>query len=128
MSPSPIAHVSLADLAQEECIACTSTASPALPDEQIALLKLLDGWAVATEAGVDKLVKTYLWSGFQPALDFACRIGELAERVNHHPEITVAWGSTKVVWWTHTIAGLHHNDFILAARCDLLLEPPNSAS
>lgn len=27
-----------------------------------------------------------------------------------------------VSWWTHKIGGLHRNDFIMAARTDLLLK------
>ncbi|WP_421192737.1 4a-hydroxytetrahydrobiopterin dehydratase [Aeromonas jandaei] len=27
-----------------------------------------------------------------------------------------------VSWWTHKIGGLHHNDFIMAARTDQLLK------
>jgi len=26
-----------------------------------------------------------------------------------------------VTWWTHTIKGLHRNDFIMAAKTDALL-------
>ena len=48
------------------------------------------------------------------------RVGALAEREGHHPEMTVAWGSVTVAWWTHKIDGLHENDFILAAKIDQL--------
>jgi 4a-hydroxytetrahydrobiopterin dehydratase len=28
------------------------------------------------------------------------------------------WGKVTVTWWTHKIRGLHHNDFIMAAKTD----------
>jgi 4a-hydroxytetrahydrobiopterin dehydratase len=33
----------------------------------------------------------------------------------------VVSGYHYVQWWTHTIKGLHKNDFIMAAKTDLLL-------
>ncbi len=48
-------------------------------------------------------------------------MGDLAEIENHHPAILTEWGKVEVTWWTHSIDGLHDNDFILAARTDALL-------
>lgn len=28
------------------------------------------------------------------------------------------WGKVTVTWWSHSIKGLHRNDFIMAARTD----------
>jgi 4a-hydroxytetrahydrobiopterin dehydratase len=70
--------------------------------------------------GVAQLTKTYPLADFVSALDLANRIGALAEAEDHHPRLEVQWGSLVVAWWTHSIAGLHMNDFILAARCEEL--------
>ena len=32
--------------------------------------------------------------------------------------ITVEWGRALVAWWTHSIKGLHRNDFIMASKTD----------
>ena len=45
---------------------------------------------------------------------------ELAEEEDHHPAILLEWGRVEVTWWTHKIGGLHKNDFIAAAKTDLL--------
>ena len=55
-------------------------------------------------------------------MGFANRVAELAEQEFHHPAITVEWGKCTITWWTHKISGLHRNDFILAARCDTLVQ------
>jgi 4a-hydroxytetrahydrobiopterin dehydratase len=28
------------------------------------------------------------------------------------------WGKVTVTWWSHSIKGLHRNDFVMAARTD----------
>jgi 4a-hydroxytetrahydrobiopterin dehydratase len=53
---------------------------------------------------------------------FANRIGEVAEREGHHPDLYVAWGKCGVKTYTHAVGGLTENDFVLAARIDRLLE------
>ena len=55
------------------------------------------------------------------ALALAQRIGWLAEREGHHPELTVAWGRCTVAWWTTRLNGLHENDFLMAAATDDIL-------
>ena len=47
---------------------------------------------------------------------FVNRVGELAEREGHHPDIGFGWGYCEVTLYTHKIKGLHENDFIMAAK------------
>ena len=42
--------------------------------------------------------------------------------MGHHPAILVEWGKVKVTLWSHEIAGLHKNDFIMASRTDDIFE------
>ena len=35
-----------------------------------------------------------------------------------HPGLLTEWGKVTVTWWSHSIKGLHRNDFIMAARTD----------
>jgi 4a-hydroxytetrahydrobiopterin dehydratase len=55
-------------------------------------------------------------------MELALQIGELAESEGHHPALLVEWGQLRASWWTHSIAGLHLNDFICAAKTDALYE------
>jgi len=66
------------------------------------------------------LEKTYRFDDFAAALAFTNRIGELAEAVDHHPEICLTWGLVKITIWTHAIGGLSEADFVFAARADAL--------
>lgn len=83
-----------------------------------ALLKKLSGWSIINDEGMDKLERVYKVDDYLTTLALANKIGRIAEQNNHHPLMIVEWGRVTVQWWTHTIGGLHKNDFILAAKCD----------
>lgn len=91
-------------------------------DERKRLLSLLPGWALHTEVEVDKLTKTYPTKNFNAAMQLAQVVEKLAEEANHHPELLISWGSVRITWWTHSINGLHLNDFVLVARCELVCQ------
>lgn len=77
----------------------------------------LEGWEVVNE---HHLVKNYKFPDFATALAHVNRIGELAERAGHHPDLQLAWGRVGVEIWTHSVGGLTENDFILAAKIEML--------
>lgn len=107
-------------LANETCTACHPGAARVPATESEQLLQQLPGWKCTSVDGVERLSKSYDFKNFAQALAFANAVGELAEGVNHHPELRVEWGRATVSWWTHSIRGLHRNDYILAAKTDAL--------
>jgi len=108
-------------LSQETCEACRPDAPKVTDQELPVLLEQAPNWHTENRDGVLQLERQYDFKNFVEALAFANRIGELAEQANHHPAILVEWGKVTVTWWTHKIGGLHRNDFIMAARTDLLV-------
>ncbi len=78
----------------------------------------LPGWQITVMAGINHLEKIYKFKNFEQALQFTNKVGAIAEQENHHPAILTEWGQVTVVWWTHKIAGLHVNDFIMAAKTE----------
>lgn len=91
-------------------------------DDQTRLSAEIPEWDIASEGEADKLVRMYRFKNFAAALDFTNRIGTLAEEVDHHPIIMLQWGKVGLEWWTHEIGGLHYNDFVMAARSDLVYD------
>ena len=87
--------------------------------ERHALMLLLDGWELV--AG-HHLCKTYPFDDFTSALDFVNRVGAIAERSGHHPDIQLSWGRVCLEIYTHKINGLTESDFILAAKCDKTID------
>jgi len=53
-------------------------------------------------------------------MNFVQKVGTLAEREGHHPDICLGWGYSKITLYTHKIHGLHENDFIMAAKINEL--------
>jgi 4a-hydroxytetrahydrobiopterin dehydratase len=94
---------------------------PTLTEAEIAeLAPEVPEWQVVNVDGIHRLRREFRFKDFRSAMDFAMRVGELAEREQHHPDLHVAWGKVVVETWTHKIGGLHRNDFILAAKTDRL--------
>lgn len=108
----------MTDLASRECIPCQGGVDP-LQGEELEKLhrELGNGWEVVDG---HHLEKTWEFPDFKEALEFTNRLGELAEDVGHHPEITLTWGKVGVELYTHKIDGLAEADFVWAARADRL--------
>jgi len=85
-------------------------------------LTLLPGWQKHTVNSEDRLTRSFAFKDYRAGLNFVQAVGDAAEEANHHPLIEIAWGSVTVSWWTHSIGGLHLNDFIMAARSDALYQ------
>ena len=75
----------------------------------------LQGWTMVNE---HHLEKEYRFPDFREALAYVNRLGEVAERQGHHPDIFLTWGRVKVTLWTHSVGGLSEKDFALAAEAD----------
>ncbi len=69
------------------------------------------------------LARTVGTRDFAESLALAVRIGCLAERRDHHPDLDVRWGKLRVFWSTHDTGGLSTVDLELAAATDALLTP-----
>lgn len=103
-------------LADKACVPCRGGVPPMERVEAERLLTQLDeGW-VLNEAG--HLERTFEFDDFAGALEFANRIGAIAEAEKHHPDLYVSWGRCRVEIWTHKIGGLTESDFYLAAKAD----------
>jgi 4a-hydroxytetrahydrobiopterin dehydratase len=105
-------------LARETCVACRHDSPRVTAAEREALLKEIPEWSVVERNGIARLARVFSFPNFAEALAFTNRVGALAEDAGHHPAITTEWGRVTVEWWTHAIAGLHRNDFIMAAKTD----------
>ncbi len=110
----------MSDLVRQKCEACRADAPRVADDELPDLLKQIPDWQPVTSDSVLKLNKVFNFENYADAISFTNKIAELAEEEDHHPAILLEWGRVEVTWWTHKINGLHKNDFIAAAKTDLL--------
>jgi len=112
----------MSTLNNQACEACRADAPEVTEQEKESLFPQIPNWIQVEEDGVEKLQRHYSFRNFEQALAFTNQVGQLAEREGHHPAILTEYGKVTVTWWTHKIGGLHRNDFICAAKTDLLLD------
>lgn len=116
-------------LSQATCEACRADAPKVSDEELTAFMKMLPEWAVVSEPVPTKdgeihvlqLKRVFKFKDFKQAMAFSNRLADLAESEGHHPGIFTEWGKVTVTWWSHSIKGLHKNDFIMAVKTDELL-------
>ena len=106
------------ELSQASCEACTAD-SPRVTDEELkGLITSIPDWDIHIQNEVMQLERSFKFTNFVKALDFTNKVGALAEAHNHHPSLLTEWGKVTITWWTHSVHGLHRNDFIMAAKTD----------
>jgi 4a-hydroxytetrahydrobiopterin dehydratase len=107
------------NLAQQSCVPCSKGDSGLTPSEALTLLKDLSGWNLGHD---EKWIeREFKFKNFQQALSFLNEAGEICEQLGHHADFGIGWGYVKATIQTHSIGGLHINDFILAARINELI-------
>ncbi len=69
----------------------------------------------------EALVRDLKFDDFAAAMAYVNRVAELAEEVNHHPDILVhGWNNVRLTLTTHSAGGLTENDHEMARRIDAL--------
>ena len=91
---------------------------PPLTSEKVKdLLSQVPQWSL--EEG--KVVRKFQFKNFRESINFVNKVAELAESENHHPNISIyGWNKVKLTFFTHAINGLSENDFIMAAKMDMI--------
>jgi 4a-hydroxytetrahydrobiopterin dehydratase len=78
-------------------------------------LQGLPGWTLGTRT----IEKEFRFGSYRAGLEFAHRIGLVAEDQDHHPDMLVGWRRVKVMLTTHALRGLSMNDFVMAAKTEV---------
>ncbi len=69
--------------------------------------------------GESSIVCEYKLADFAAAITFVNRVAELAEAVDHHPDILLhGWNKVRLELSTHSQGGLTDADFALARQID----------
>ena len=78
---------------------------------------VLDGW----EGGTDAIVRTVGLRSFPAAIAGVDRVAEVAEAMDHHPDIDIRWRTLTFRCATHSAGGVTTRDIALANRIDRIL-------
>ena len=69
-----------------------------------------------------KIFKSYTFDSYMKGIEFVQNIADLAERNNHHPDITIGWCKVDVIITSHNLGGVTTNCVNLATDIDLIQE------
>ena len=106
------------NLIDKACVPCRGVIQPLTFNEATKFLSDVPGWELKEDA--TRLYQSFKLENFQSALNFVNKVGVIAQKEGHHPDIELGWGYANILIFTHKISGLHENDFILAAKINAL--------
>jgi 4a-hydroxytetrahydrobiopterin dehydratase len=108
-------------LEEKNCVPCEGEIPPLDIRAEDELHRYVSNWELDRN-GIHRLRRTFSREDFVQTMKLVNRIAELSRQQGHHPEIYVSYGAVVVEFHTHAICGLSTNDFIMAARIDLMAQ------
>jgi 4a-hydroxytetrahydrobiopterin dehydratase len=109
----------MSGLETKHCVACEGGVQPLTPVEVNKLLLKIPHWEVNAEATM--ISRRFSFKNFHLTMAFVNAIAWMAHQEDHHPDLEVGYNYCNVKYYTHAIGGLSENDFICAAKVNMLL-------
>lgn len=79
-------------------------------------LSKLKNWSLNGQ----EIEKNFEFNTFKESLAFVNKVGELAEKHEHHPDIIISYNFVRLTLTTHSAKTLTQKDFALAEEIDKL--------
>jgi 4a-hydroxytetrahydrobiopterin dehydratase len=92
--------------------------SPLTADEVTASLRELIEWTGDT----DTIERTVESATFPAAIELVRQVADIAEEMNHHPDMDIRWRKVRFALSTHDAGGVTSLDIELARRIDALAQ------
>jgi 4a-hydroxytetrahydrobiopterin dehydratase len=109
----------VSDLTTKKCVPCEGGVPPLTRGEAAALRGELHGdWIIAEDA--KSLQRALKFKDFYRTMSFVNAVAHIANTEDHHPDLELGYDYCRITFATHSIGGLSQNDFICAAKVDLL--------
>ena len=93
------------------------------PEQVEAKIAELPQWSLNGES----LQRTFNFDDFVAAIAFVNRVADLAESMQHHPDIMIRYSKVTLTLTTHDASGLTENDFSFAHASDNFVPAPEPA-
>ena len=106
------------DFAGKKCQPCEGGTKPLTQDQIQESLKQLNGWSYQNGT----VTRAFTFKNYYETVSFVNAVAWIAHQENHHPDIEFGYKKCTVHYATHSIKGISENDFICAAKVNLLLE------
>ena len=109
----------MTSLTERRCTACAAGTPPLADAEVKRLLAELDpGWSVVEDG--KSIRRAFRFDDFYRTMAFVNAVAWIANAEDHHPDLEVGYNYCRVRYSTHSVSGLSTNDFICAAKIDVL--------
>ena len=109
----------LIPLAQAHCIARKGVDHRLTEARVRELLPQVPGWQCVENGHA--LSRTFNFPDYYKTIAFVNALAWMANREDHHPDLSVHYDRCVVRYSTHDVGGLSENDFICAAKADTLV-------
>jgi 4a-hydroxytetrahydrobiopterin dehydratase len=106
-------------LSDRKCKPCEGGTAPLTPAEATGLLAQISGDWVLTE-NAHAIRRDFRFRDFYRTMSFVNALAHVANIEDHHPDLEVGYNHCRVTFTTHAIRGLSENDFVCAAKVDLI--------
>ena len=103
-------------LAEQKAATIAKGTAPLSRKEAEDLLRDIPQWSLADR----EIRREFRFKDFREAMNFVNGVAAIANEQDHHPDIVISYNKVQLTFSTHKIGGLSLNDFIVAARVDLL--------
>jgi 4a-hydroxytetrahydrobiopterin dehydratase len=107
------------ELSARKCQPCDGDTAPLSAAAAAQLLKQLStAWVLTATAHAIR--REFAFRDFYRTMSFVNALAHLANIEDHHPDLEVGYNYCRVTFTTHAIRGLSENDFVCAAKVDLI--------
>ncbi len=108
----------MTELHEIRCVGCEGGIPALTQDEINQFMPKIKQWQVSTDGKC--ISRRFSFKNFYHTMAFVNAIAWIANLENHHPDMEVGYNYCVVKFTTHAVNGLTQNDFICAAKIDLL--------
>ena len=109
----------MSELAARRCKPCEGGIPALTPAAAAQLLAQISSAWVLTE-NAHAIRRDFSFRDFYRTMSFVNALAHLANLEDHHPDLEVGYNYCRVTFTTHAIRGLSENDFVCAAKVDLI--------
>ena len=107
------------ELAARKCKPCEGGIAPLTREAAGKLLaQISSAWALSEDAR--SIRREFSFRDFYRTMSFVNALAHIANIEDHHPDLEVGYNYCRVTYTTHAIRGLSENDFVCAAKVDLI--------
>lgn len=108
------------NMANKKCTPCEGGVAPLNSEQAKELQQQTPLWTISSDN--NSITRTFTFKNFLRVMSFVNACAHVANQQDHHPDFKVSYNQTTLTYSTHAINGLSDNDFICAAKIDLLYE------